>query len=105
MSELREFLKDHNLSITRLAKLIGVRRETVVRYDNDPERCTAGTRVKIETALKMILEEGWTRPVLDKHWVIDPHEDFGLREKHLREVVRFEKAFKEAYRARMESCS
>ena len=105
MSELRELLSAHNMGISTLAKLICVSRNSILRYEDNPKRCVAVTRRKIELALKMIRDEEWVRPVLDGRYLVDSRDSYCLRENHLRDVVRFEKAFKECFRDKMDSSS
>lgn len=102
VSEMRQFLNEHNMGIDTLAKLIGLGRSTVHSYEKHPDRCYKSTCIKIETALKMIRDEEWVRPYLDKRYVVDSHENFCLRDKHLRDVIKFEKAFKVRYRVLLE---
>lgn len=94
---MRELLNSHNMGISTLAKLIGVSRNSILRYEDDPKRCVGMTRRKIELALEMIREENWVRPGLDKKNVVNVEEAYCLREIHLREVVRFEREFRERF--------
>ncbi len=98
MSELREFLNSHNMGISTLAKLIKIDRKVILRYEDNPNRCIDKNRRKIEVALKMIRDENWVRPSLDKHWVVDSREAYCTREAHLMDVIRFEKKFRERLR-------
>lgn len=97
MSELREFLGEHNMGISTLAKLIRVSRNSILRFEDDPERCVNKTRMKIELALEMIREENWVRPVLDRRYLVDSRDSYCRRENHLLDVVRFEKEFRERF--------
>lgn len=95
--ELREFLGEHNMGITTLAKLIGVSRNSILRYEDNPKRCVGMTRIKIEVALEMIREENWVRPILDRRYLVDSRDSYCLRENHLMDVVRFEREFRERF--------
>lgn len=94
---MREFLNSHNMGISTLAKLIGVSRNSILRYENNPKRCVGMTRRKIELALEMIREENWVRPMLDRRYLVDSRDSYCLRENHLMDVVRFEREFKERF--------
>ena len=97
MSKLRVFLGEHNMGITTLSKLIHVSRECVIRYEKEPDKCRQKTRVKIEVALKMIREENWVRPIIAKSDLVNIEDNFCLRENHLRDVLRFEREFRQRY--------
>lgn len=97
MSDIREFLGEHNMGITTLSKLICIERESIRRYEDNPNRCTYKNRRKIELALRMIRDENWVRPVLDKNNAINIDSTFCLREVHLRKVLKFEREFRERY--------
>lgn len=99
MSELREFLNSHNMGISTLAKLIKIDRKVILRYEDNPNRCIDKNRRKIELALKMIRDENWMRPVLERRILVDDIEaNYCAREAHLRCVLEFDRDFRERLR-------
>ena len=96
MSEFRKILNEHGMGITTLSRLTDISRHALLGYDRGAVVSRAETRMRIELAMKIIVEENWVRPSINKHAVLE-EGCHCIREAHLRDVLKFEKDFRERY--------
>lgn len=98
MTEFREKLAEHSLTLTSFSKLIGVSPKVLNKYEVDSKGIKDIYRVKIEVGLRVLEETGLVRPRLSAD---DMREIsyFGVgSDAHFNNVLRFEKDFKRAFR-------
>ena len=100
MSEIREFLKKYNLGFNSYSQMIKVGRNTLMRYEIDPNKVGEESRRKIETGLMVLERENHIRPKL-KDMGDDISVYRGIRGLHFKNVIQYEKDFKAMFEAEM----
>lgn len=101
MSEIREFLQKYNLGFNSYSKMINMGLSTLRKYEQDPKSVGVNSRVRIETGLLVLERENHIRPIVQ-----DIGDDIsvyrGIRGSHFRNVLRYEKDFRQMFAAELE---
>lgn len=101
MSEIREFLKRFNLGFNSYSKMIGVSPNTLRKYEKDPDSLSGESRRKIDIGLMVLEREDHIRPKL-KDMGDDLSVYKGVSDLHYRNLVKYERDFKEIFRVEMD---
>ena len=86
---LRDDLKRYNLGLEHFARLVGVSKYSVLKYEKDEDSLRYDIRVKIERAIEVIRDNDLVAP----KWVGKPFDPYweGLElEKYYREVAKYD---------------
>lgn len=100
MPDIREFLLKYNLGFNSYSKMIGVSPNTLRKYERDRYSLSEESRKKIETGLIVLERENLVRPKL-KDMGDDLSVYKGISDIHFRNLVKYERDFKEMFRVEM----
>ena len=100
MSEFREFLNRYNLGFNSYSQMIKVSRNTLMKYEVDPDSIGDEPRRKIEIGMLVLEREQHIRPKLkDIGDNISVYR--GSHGLHFKNVIQYEKDFKAMFEDEM----